>query len=95
MNITGIEHIRGKAYLQTTRFHSVEPLPATIPEVRAAIDEALNHLDALHKVLDNLIFDASNSSVESDKIIKPFPDEQAGKLTNSCSKGNSGRPTQT
>jgi len=92
MNITGIVHLNNKAYLQSVRFHSVEPLPATITEVRAAIDEALNHLDELHKVLDNLIFDESGSMIESDKIIKSFPNGLVGNITNSNPTGNSGRP---
>lgn len=63
MNVTGIYYRKdGVAYLITERFHSVEPLPATASDVRLAIDEALNHLDALHKVLADL--EASNSMVE-------------------------------
>ena len=71
MNVTGIyTNNKGIAYLITERFHSVEPLPATASDVKLAIDEALNHLDALHKVLGNL--EASDSIVEQDRLIDAY-----------------------
>lgn len=77
MNVTGIYHRKdGVAYLLTERFHSVDPLPATAVDVKLAIDEALNHLDALHKVLASL--ESSDSIVEQDKLIDAY---LAGKKT--------------
>jgi hypothetical protein len=79
MNVTGIyTNPKGVAYLITERFHSVEPLPATITDVKLAIDEALNHLDSLHKVLANL--GESDSIVEQDKLIDAYLASKSARL---------------
>lgn len=71
MNVTGIYHRKdGVAYLKTERFHSVEPLPATAVEIKLAIDEALNHLDELHKILASL--ESSDSIVKQDRLIDAY-----------------------
>ena len=48
MKTIGVAVLNNKIHLVSSRFLSVDESPATPETIRLAIDEAINHLDALY-----------------------------------------------
>lgn len=70
MKTIGVAVLNNKIHLVSSRFLSVDESPATPETIRLAIDEAINHLDALYSALAS--FPESDSIVEQDRLIDAY-----------------------